>query len=138
MRLSALSVDLDSLTHYCRIQGLPDSLLDERARGLLAEKAIPRLLELFAAANAPATFFVIGADVSLPGMKRALSGAHAAGVAQHHAGEVVGGAIVAVEQHVEGMRLAVAVHPDQLVVGYVVHRRPFLRQFSRSRRFRKR
>ncbi len=80
MRLSALSVDLDSLTHYCRIQGLPDSLLDERARGLLAEKAIPRLLELFAAANAPATFFVIGADVSLPGMKRALSGAHAAGV----------------------------------------------------------
>lgn len=80
MRLSALSVDLDSLPHYCRIQGLPDSLLDERARALVAEKAIPRLLELFAAASAPATFFVIGHDVALPGMKRALLDAHAAGV----------------------------------------------------------
>lgn len=80
MRLSALSVDLDSLPHYCRIQGLPDSLLDERALGLIADKAIPRLLELFAAASAPATFFVIGADVGLPGMKRALTAAHAAGV----------------------------------------------------------
>lgn len=80
MRLSALSVDLDSLPHYCRIQGLPDALLDERARGLVAQKAIPRLLELFAAANAPATFFVIGADVGLPGMKGALTAAAAAGV----------------------------------------------------------
>lgn len=80
MRLSALSVDLDSLTHYCRIQGLPDSILDERALGLLAEKAIPRLLELFAAVNAPATFFVIGNDVGLPGMKRALIASQAAGV----------------------------------------------------------
>lgn len=80
MRLSALSVDLDSLPHYCRIQGLPESLLDERARGLIADKAIPRLLELFAAAGAPATFFVIGADVGLPGMKRALLAAHEAGV----------------------------------------------------------
>jgi len=80
MRLSALSVDLDSLTHYCRIQGLPDSILDERALGLLAEKAIPRLLELFAAVNAPATFFVIGNDVALPGMRRALIASRAAGV----------------------------------------------------------
>lgn len=80
MRLSALSVDLDSLTHYLRIQGLPESLLDERARAVIAEKAIPRFLELFAKANAPATFFVVGNDVSAPGMKRALLAAHAAGV----------------------------------------------------------
>ena len=80
MRLSALSVDLDSLPHYCRIQGLPDTLLDERARGLVATRAIPRLLELFAQCNAPATFFVIGADVALPGMQAALRASAAAGV----------------------------------------------------------
>lgn len=91
--LSAISVDLDSLTHYCRIQGLPETLLDERARSLVAEKAIPRFLELFAEVKAPATFFVIGSDVSLPGMKRALRDAHEAGVelashTQSHAYEI--------------------------------------------------
>ena len=80
MRLSAISVDLDSLPHYCRIQGLSESLLDEEARALVADKAIPRLLEAFARVSTPATFFVIGADVALPGMKRALLEAHAAGV----------------------------------------------------------
>lgn len=79
-RLAAVSVDLDSLPHYLRIQGLPESTLDERALSLVAEKAIPRLLELFANSRMPATFFVIGSDVGLPGMKRALSDAHAAGV----------------------------------------------------------
>ena len=80
MRLSALSVDLDSLPHYCRIQGLPVSLLDEAALAVVARKAIPRLLELFARASAPATFFVIGADVTAPGMADALRSAAAAGV----------------------------------------------------------
>lgn len=80
MRLSAVSVDLDSLPHYCRIQGLPDGLLDDRARELVATRAIPRLLELFAAASMPATFFVIGADVSTPGMPEALEAATEAGV----------------------------------------------------------
>ncbi|MFT3709504.1 MAG: polysaccharide deacetylase family protein [Archangium sp.] len=79
-RLAAVSVDLDSLPHYCRIQGLEESALDERALALVADKAIPRLLELFSNAGMPATFFVIGSDVSQPGMKRALSDAHAAGV----------------------------------------------------------
>ena len=80
MRLSALSVDLDSLPHYCRIQGLPERVLDERARGLVASKAIPRLLELFARHKAPATFFVIGADVAGAGMPEALRASMAAGV----------------------------------------------------------
>lgn len=80
MRLSALSVDLDSLPHYCRIQGLPEAILDERALGLVASKAIPRLLELFSQCRAPATFFVIGADVEKPGMPAALRAASAAGV----------------------------------------------------------
>lgn len=79
-RLSAISVDLDSLPHYCRIQGLPETSLDERALRLVADKAIPRFLELFAQARAPATFFVIGGDVALPGMATALSAAARAGV----------------------------------------------------------
>lgn len=78
MRLSAISVDLDSLPHYCRIQGLPETLLDDDARALVARVAIPRLLELFG--GRPATFFVIGEDVRLPGMKRALGDALSAGV----------------------------------------------------------
>lgn len=80
MRLSALSVDLDTLPHYCRIQGLPESLLDEAARRVVADKAIPRFLELFARVGAPATFFVIGEDLALPGLAEALRAAHAAGV----------------------------------------------------------
>lgn len=78
MRLSAISVDLDSLPHYCRIQGLSESLLDESALGLVARVAIPRLLELFD--SKPATFFVIGGDVRLPGMNQALRDSAAAGV----------------------------------------------------------
>ncbi len=80
MRLSAISVDLDSLPHYCRIQGLPEALLDDAALRVVADKAIPRLLELFAEAGAPATFFVIGADVGLPGMAEALRASVRAGV----------------------------------------------------------
>ncbi len=80
MRLSALSVDLDSLPHYCRIQGLPEHLLDEKAQALVATKAVPRLLELFSQHRAPATFFVIGADVAQPGMEAALRAAHGVGV----------------------------------------------------------
>ena len=72
LRLSALSVDLDSLPHYCRSQGLPETLLDEKARSLVARVAIPRLLELFERNHAPATFFVIGEDIALPGMPSAL------------------------------------------------------------------
>lgn len=76
MRLASVSVDLDSLGHYCRIQGLPLSLLDERARNLVATVAIPRFLELFTAAKTSATFFVIAADLDEP-LARALRDAHA-------------------------------------------------------------
>ncbi|MGV3622253.1 MAG: polysaccharide deacetylase family protein [Archangium sp.] len=78
MRLSAISVDLDSLPHYCRIQGLPDSILDDDARSLVARVAIPRFLELFD--GKPATFFVVGNDLKLPGMEKALRDSVDAGV----------------------------------------------------------
>ncbi|WP_434388241.1 polysaccharide deacetylase family protein [Melittangium boletus] len=80
-RLASISVDLDSLPHYCRIQGLPESLLDARARGLVYTTAVPRLRALFAEVGVPATFFAIGEDVDADaGAARALGEAHAAGV----------------------------------------------------------
>ena len=80
MRLAAISVDLDSLGHYLRIQGLPETLLDDDARALVARKAVPRFLELFARAKVPATFFVIGADLASTELQAALTTAHAQGV----------------------------------------------------------
>ncbi|GMU62990.1 MAG: polysaccharide deacetylase [Myxococcaceae bacterium] len=79
-RLGTISVDLDSLPHYCRIQGVDEAVLDERARALVASAAIPRFLELFHRARVPATFFVIGADLSQAGMREALLTARAAGI----------------------------------------------------------
>ena len=70
---------LDSLAHYCRIQAFQRAL-DDQARSLVATKAIPRLLELCSRHGTPATFFVIGADVALPGMRDALRAAIAAGI----------------------------------------------------------
>jgi hypothetical protein len=73
MSLSAISVDLDSLPHYCRIQSVPESVLDERARSLVYQVAVPRYLELFERVGVPATFFAIGeeADPSLAGAVKA-------------------------------------------------------------------
>ena len=79
-RLAAISVDLDSLPHYCRIQGLPESTLSAEAGELVATKAVPRFLELFAAAKVPATFFVIGGDLGSALLPDALKRAHAVGV----------------------------------------------------------
>lgn len=77
-RLASISVDLDTLPHYCRIQGLDEGQLDERARGLVAQVAIDRYLELFD--GRPATFFAIGEDAGEPLMAAALKKAHQAGV----------------------------------------------------------
>jgi peptidoglycan/xylan/chitin deacetylase (PgdA/CDA1 family) len=79
-RLASISVDLDSLGHYCRIQGLPESVLDERAERLVADVAIPRFLELFDAVRAPATFFVIASDLPQAGLPEALKASARAGV----------------------------------------------------------
>ncbi|MBF5042850.1 polysaccharide deacetylase family protein [Aggregicoccus sp. 17bor-14] len=83
--LASASVDLDSLPHYCRIHGLDERLLDERARRLVYGVALPRLLECFERAGAPATLFAIGEDLALPGASAALAAAHASGheVASH-------------------------------------------------------
>jgi len=78
--LASISVDLDPLKHYCRIHGLPDSVLSESANELVATKAIPRFLELFERAGCPATFFVIGEELGSRTLADALGLAHAQGV----------------------------------------------------------
>jgi peptidoglycan/xylan/chitin deacetylase (PgdA/CDA1 family) len=78
-RLCAISVDLDSLAHYCRIQGLSPDILGTRARALIGAVAIPRLLELLHDAGASATFFVIGSDLDDESTALALRSAAQAG-----------------------------------------------------------
>lgn len=79
-RLASISVDLDSLHHYCRIHGLSESVLDARARGLVYSTAVPRFRELLRAVGAPGTFFAIGEDLADPGASTALRESHAAGI----------------------------------------------------------
>jgi peptidoglycan/xylan/chitin deacetylase (PgdA/CDA1 family) len=78
--LGSISVDLDSLHHYCRIHGLPESTLDDRARALVYEVAVPRFLALFERLGLTGTFFAIGEDLAQPGAGAALRAARAAGV----------------------------------------------------------
>ncbi len=79
-RLASISVDLDSLPHYCRIHGLDEAALDERARALVSSTAIPRFLELFSSVGTSATFFVIGSDLTDAGLAAALKASHGQGV----------------------------------------------------------
>lgn len=80
-RLASISVDLDSLHHYCRIHGLPESLVDARARGLVYTTALPRLRALFDEVGVVGTLFAIGEDVEADARARsALRAAHEAGV----------------------------------------------------------
>jgi hypothetical protein len=78
--LASISVDLDPLKHYCRIHGLPDSVLSDGANELVATKAIPRFLELLKPSAAPATFFVVGEELGSPSLTAALQLAHAQGI----------------------------------------------------------
>ncbi len=80
LRLASISVDLDSLHHYCRIHGLPEAVLDARARGLVYSTAVPRFLALLREVGVPGTFFVIGEDLADPGAVAALRQARAEGI----------------------------------------------------------
>jgi peptidoglycan-N-acetylglucosamine deacetylase len=78
--LASLSVDLDSLEHYCHIHGRSTSILNAEAHALVATKAIPRFLELFERVGARATFFVIGQDTTSNALCDALRTAARAGI----------------------------------------------------------
>lgn len=76
----AISVDLDSLRHYCRIQGVPEDVLSDEARALVSTKAVPRLMELSQEVGCPMTLFVIASDlVADPLLQDALRSAVASG-----------------------------------------------------------
>jgi hypothetical protein len=60
-KLCGISVDLDPLTAYYQIHGLGDPPL--QLRHTILHKALPRFEELFAEAEVPATFFVVGREL---------------------------------------------------------------------------
>jgi len=72
LALASVSVDLDGLSHYCAIHGLPNSLLSPAAHRLIYEGAVPRFAELFAEVGLPATYFAIGDDLQDPAAQQAL------------------------------------------------------------------
>jgi peptidoglycan-N-acetylglucosamine deacetylase len=79
-RLASISVDLDSLQHYCRIHGLPEEQLSLPARQLIYSTAVRRFRELLDTLGLPATFFAIGEDVADEVARAALVDAHLAGI----------------------------------------------------------
>ncbi len=79
LALASVSVDLDGLSHYCAVHGLPGSLLSPRARRLIYEVAVQRFAELFAEVGLPATYFAIGDDLQLPTAREALREVHRGG-----------------------------------------------------------
>jgi hypothetical protein len=84
-RLGSISVDLDTLPHYCRIHGLPEDLLDATTRARIWTLALPRLLAAIEAVGARATLFAIGEDLDDPTAAAALRDAHQRGheIASH-------------------------------------------------------
>lgn len=84
-RLGSISIDLDTLPHYCRIHGLPESLLDAPTRAKVWTLALPRLLTAIEQVGARATLFAIGEDLADPLAAEALRRAHQAGheIASH-------------------------------------------------------
>ncbi|MBI5548512.1 MAG: polysaccharide deacetylase family protein [Deltaproteobacteria bacterium] len=79
MALASVSVDLDSLGHYCRIHGLPESVLSAGAAQSIYREALPRFAELFAETGMRATFFVVGRDLDDPASAQAVRSVSAAG-----------------------------------------------------------
>lgn len=77
--MASVSVDLDGLSHYCAIHGLPAAVLSPRAKRLIYEVALPRFAALFAEHGLPATYFAIGDDLRDPVAGEALAAVHRAG-----------------------------------------------------------
>jgi len=76
-KILSVSVDLDPLSCYFSIHGLPQP--PERLRALHYTAGLARLLALFADLGLPATLFAVGRDLGDPGCARILAEAAAAG-----------------------------------------------------------
>ncbi|MCB9557236.1 MAG: polysaccharide deacetylase family protein [Deltaproteobacteria bacterium] len=62
MKTCAISIDLDPLTAYYQIHGLGEP--PQQLAGTIIARALPRFIELFAEADVPATFFLVGRDLT--------------------------------------------------------------------------
>ncbi len=76
-KLGAVSIDVDGLHHYARIHGRSEFDLDAHAKRAVAEKAIPRFLELMEGIQG--TLFVIGEDLREASFAASISTAAEAG-----------------------------------------------------------
>ena len=83
--LACVSVDLDSLGHYCRVHGLPETILSPSAARLVYHEALSRFAELFADSGVRGTFFAVGRDLDDPKSAQAVRAVADAGheVANH-------------------------------------------------------
>lgn len=81
MTLGAVTIDLDSVSCYHAIHGLPEPSGPDP----LLTKALPRFLELCGSVGVSATLFCVGRDLKDASVARLLAQAHAAGheVANH-------------------------------------------------------
>lgn len=75
-KLAALSVDLDEIPCYASIHGIP---VKRGAEHAIYDRALPRLRELFAREEVPATFFVIGQDLDREENRQSVRRLHADG-----------------------------------------------------------
>lgn len=66
-RLASISIDLDGLSHYARLHGLPLDALPEGASSAVARLAPGRLAEILDSLGAKGTFFVIGDEIAPDG-----------------------------------------------------------------------
>jgi predicted deacetylase len=82
-KLAAISVDLDETDNYAAIHGLSDS--GGISPSAIYDKALPRLVALFAELSIPATFFAIGRDLARADNRARLRALHGAGheIANH-------------------------------------------------------
>src|SRR5262249_59736926 len=63
--LASISIDLDGLSHYAALHGLPPEVVSAEARALVHQVAVPRFAELVEAVGGRGTLFVIGGEVDM-------------------------------------------------------------------------
>lgn len=81
-KIACVSVDLDEIPCYEQIHGIPHHT--ESAHKIY-DKALPRFKNFFSELNIPATFFVIGKDLTRPQNRQSIASLHAQGheIANH-------------------------------------------------------
>jgi len=65
--LASISIDLDGLSHYAALHGLPAEVVSAEARALVHGVAVPRFVELVEAVGGRGTLFVIAGEVDTSG-----------------------------------------------------------------------